>query len=62
MKSNLTKTTLIFICEHSKMFAVRFGLGLVINILGKKNEQQECVIKCRDGDVVSSCKCIRREP
>ncbi|EAP96154.1 hypothetical protein V12B01_13200 [Vibrio splendidus 12B01] len=40
MKSNLTKTALIFIREHSKMFAVRFGLGLVINILGKKYEQQ----------------------
>lgn len=39
MKSNLTKTSLIFTCEHSKMFAVKFGLGLVINILGKKNEE-----------------------
>ncbi|PTP77088.1 hypothetical protein CWO06_09130 [Vibrio splendidus] len=62
MKSNLTKTTLIFMCEHSKMFAVRFGLGLVINILGKKYEQQECVFKRRGGDVICSCKCIRREP
>ncbi|CAK3704159.1 hypothetical protein CWO27_08915 [Vibrio sp. 10N.286.51.C3] len=62
MKSNLTKTRLIFMCEHSKMFAVKFGLSLAINILGKKYEQQECVFKRRDGDVICSSKRIRREP